>query len=69
MANAQTRRQFLTALSLAAATGAVGVPRGVAGEGPPETTAIRLARQPTICVAPQFVAEELLHAEGFVDIR
>ena len=26
-------------------------------------------RGPVICIAPQFVAEELLHAEGFTDIR
>jgi NitT/TauT family transport system substrate-binding protein len=41
----------------------------LAAEAPPEITAIRLAKQPTICIAPQFVAEELLRAEGFADIR
>jgi len=65
----QTRRRFLTNLSLAGAAAFVGTPRALAAEGPPETTTIRLARQPTICVAPQFVAEELLRAEGFADIR
>jgi NitT/TauT family transport system substrate-binding protein len=64
----QTRRRFLTTASMAGAAGLVRVPRSAA-EGPLETTAIRLGRQPTICVAPQFVAEELLRAEGFTDIR
>jgi NitT/TauT family transport system substrate-binding protein len=38
-------------------------------EGPLETTTVRLARVPGTCFAPQFVAEELLQAEGFSDIR
>ena len=63
------RRQLLTALSLAGAAGFVGVPRARAVEGPAEITAIRLAKSPTICVAPQYVAEEMLRAEGFTDIR
>jgi NitT/TauT family transport system substrate-binding protein len=69
MATMQNRRQFLSALSLAGAAGFLGARQTLAAEEPLETTAIRLARQPTICVAPQFVAEELLRAEGFVDIR
>jgi NitT/TauT family transport system substrate-binding protein len=31
--------------------------------------AIRLIRSAAICVAPQYVAEELLHAEGFAEVR
>ena len=69
MTMTQTRRRFLTNLSLAGTAALMGAPRTFAAEGPLETTAIRLARQPTICVAPQFVAEELLRAEGFADIR
>jgi NitT/TauT family transport system substrate-binding protein len=41
----------------------------VAAEPPPETTRLRLHKTPGICVAPQFVAEELLHAEGFTDVQ
>jgi hypothetical protein len=37
--------------------------------GPPETTTIRLGHDPTICVAPGRIAEALLCAEGFTDIR
>jgi NitT/TauT family transport system substrate-binding protein len=41
----------------------------LAADPPLETTTVRLVRSPTICVAPQYVAEELLRAEGFTDIR
>jgi NitT/TauT family transport system substrate-binding protein len=69
MSTTPTRRSFLTTLLLAGASSFIRIPSTLAAEGPPETTVIRLARQPTICVAPQFVAEELLRAEGFTDIR
>ena len=36
---------------------------------PPETTTVRLGKIYGICIAPQYVAEELLRAEGFTDIR
>jgi len=54
---------------MAAAAGLINGPRALAAEGPLETTAVRLMRIPAICHAPQFVAEELLRAEGFTDIR
>jgi NitT/TauT family transport system substrate-binding protein len=62
----QTRRGFL---ATAAAAGLLGVPPALADEGPPETTTIRLPRDPTICVAPTQIAEALLRAEGFTDIH
>jgi NitT/TauT family transport system substrate-binding protein len=65
----QTRRRFLTTLSLAGAAGLVGAPPAPAAEGALETTSVRLAKNPGICIAPQYVAEELLRAEGFTDIR
>jgi NitT/TauT family transport system substrate-binding protein len=40
-----------------------------AAEGPPETTRLTIARDPTICPAPMYVAEQLLKSEGFVDVR
>ena len=64
----QSRRQFLTTFSLAAATRLVGAPEALAAEGPLETTTVRFAKIPGICNAPQYVAEELLRAEGFTDI-
>ena len=66
----QTRRRFLTTLSLAGAAGLVRAPRALAAEGALETTSVRLpGKAPGICIAPQYVAEDLLRAEGFTDIR
>src|SRR5262249_14294634 len=36
---------------------------------PPETIRIRLFDWAGICIAPQFVAEELLKSEGFTDVQ
>src|SRR5215471_4664988 len=69
MPKMQTRRHFLAAMSLAGAAGLLRAPPGLAAEAPLETTTVRLMRIPAICHAPQFVAVELLHAEGFTDIR
>ena len=38
-------------------------------EPPPETTRIRLNKIRSLCLAPQYVAEELLRGEGFTDIQ
>jgi len=65
----QSRRDFLVSLSAAAAAGFLGPGASLANEGPPETTTIRLRRDPAICVAPQYIAEDLLRAEGFTEIR
>jgi NitT/TauT family transport system substrate-binding protein len=64
----QSRRQFLTQLSWAWAGGLIGAPRAFAAEAPPETTTVRFVKIPGICVAPQYVGEELLRAEGFTDV-
>jgi NitT/TauT family transport system substrate-binding protein len=64
-----TRRRFLTSLSLAAAATLARVPPARAVEERPETTALRLLHKPSICGAPQYVAEEQLRAEGFTDIH
>jgi NitT/TauT family transport system substrate-binding protein len=65
----QSRRDFLASASLAAAAGVLGARASLANEGPLETTTIRLVRTSGICVAPIYIAEELLRAEGFTDIR
>jgi NitT/TauT family transport system substrate-binding protein len=65
----QTRRRFLTTLSLAGTAGLIRAPRVLAAEGDLETTTVRIANVPGICIAPQYVAEELLRAEGFTDVR
>jgi NitT/TauT family transport system substrate-binding protein len=65
-----SRRRFLGGLTLAGTAGFLGVhPRPVAAEPPPETTTLRLIQLSGICIAPQYVAEELLRAEGFADVQ
>jgi NitT/TauT family transport system substrate-binding protein len=65
----QTRRRFLTTLSLAGAAGLVRAPRALAAEGTLETITVRLPKGASVCNAPQYVVDELLRAEGFTDIR
>src|SRR5262245_4533712 len=65
-----TRREFTGGLTLAGAAGLVGVrPETSSAEPPPETTRIRLVLDPSICLAPLLVAEELLRGEGFTEVR
>jgi len=64
----QTRRRFLAALASAGAAASLRTP-ALAAEGPPETTSVRLTKVPGICLAPQYVAAELLRAEGFTEIQ
>ena len=64
-----TRRRFLSNLSMAGAACLLRAPRVLAAEGAPETTSVTLAKTPALCTAPQFIAEELLRAEGFTEIR
>jgi NitT/TauT family transport system substrate-binding protein len=65
----QSRRDFLASASLAAAVGALGPRAALAVDGPPETTTIKLAYYGNICLAPLLIAKDLLHAEGFTDVR
>jgi NitT/TauT family transport system substrate-binding protein len=65
----QDRRRFLATLSATGAAGLVGGPTALAQEPPPETSTIRLYKMPGICIAPQYVAEEMLKTEGFSDIQ
>jgi NitT/TauT family transport system substrate-binding protein len=69
MPNMPTRRRFVATLSLAGAAGLVRIPPVLAAEGPLETTTVRLVNDGSICIAPEYAAEELLRAEGFTDIR
>jgi NitT/TauT family transport system substrate-binding protein len=64
----QTRRQLLAGLSMASAAGFCLPSRAFAADTL-ETTTVRLPKTPAICIAPGYVAEELLRAEGFTDIR
>jgi NitT/TauT family transport system substrate-binding protein len=65
----QNRRDFLTSASMAAAASVLGTRTTLAEDGPPETTTIRLPHDPSVCVVPAYVADDLLRAEGFTEIR
>jgi len=66
------RRTFLHGTALAGTVG-LGLtgwhPRHALAESPPETTRIKLIEITGICIAPQYVAEDLLRSEGFRDVE
>jgi len=65
-----SRREFLTKATLAGTAGIFGLKsNSIAAEPPAETTRIRLSQVTGICIAPQYVAKELLPSEGFRDIQ
>ena len=65
-----SRRRFLAGVTLAGTVGLLGLrPRPIAAEPPPETTKIRLIKISGICIAPQYVVEELLQSEGFTEVQ
>jgi NitT/TauT family transport system substrate-binding protein len=63
-----TRRDLLRGV-----VGTVGLlgwsPGHASGEPPAETTKLKIAQFPSICVAPQYIVTELLKAEGFTDVK
>jgi NitT/TauT family transport system substrate-binding protein len=69
MQTMQNRRRFLATLSSAGAAGLVGATASFPQEVPLEITGIRIAKNSTICIAPQYIADDLLRAEGFTDIQ
>jgi NitT/TauT family transport system substrate-binding protein len=65
-----SRRQLLQGLGAAGTVGLLGLlPESVGAEPPPETKRVRLTNRPSLCEAPNYVAEELLQGEGFTDIQ
>jgi NitT/TauT family transport system substrate-binding protein len=70
-----TRRRFLGGLTMAGTAGLLGLPpRRVGAEPPPETSTLRIFHtmsrgRTSLCTAPQFLAEELLHGEGFTEVH
>ena len=69
MSMMQTRRRFLTTLSFAGAAGVLRMPPVLAAESALETTSVRLAKTGLCVAAPTYLANELLRAEGFTDVR
>ena len=63
------RREFLSGASALSASSLFSWYEPAHAEPPPETTRIRLMHAPTVCQAPQYVAEDLLKAEGFTDVQ
>src|SRR4249920_2633225 len=63
-----SRRVFLANASSLGAASLFALPRSAAAEPPPETKQIRLAHAAAICLAPQYLAEELLRLEGFSEV-
>jgi len=65
-----SRRRFLGGVTLAGAAGCLGLhARQGAAEPVPETTRIRFVHDPSLCVTPQYLAEELLRADGFNEVQ
>lgn len=67
--NKFTRRRFLSSATTLGAVSILGLPEKSYAESPPETTTIRVVDFQAICVAPEFLAEELLYAEGFKKVE
>jgi NitT/TauT family transport system substrate-binding protein len=65
----QNRRRFLAGLTAAGTAGLLGGQRGLAGEEELETTTVTLTTAAGICIAPQYLAGELLLADGFTEVR
>src|SRR5260221_2356571 len=65
-----SRRQFLSAAAWAGTGAAFGLrSESVAAEPPPETTRIRLPQSPAICIAPLYLVDELLRADGVTEVE
>jgi len=65
----QSRRRFVATLSSAGAAGFMGATASFHQDTALEITSIRIAKNSTICIAPQYIADDLLRAEGFTDIQ
>jgi len=65
-----TRRDFLIQTSAIGAATLFGLHhRRASGEPALETSKVRIVHTPAICMAPQYLAEELLRLEGFTEIE
>ena len=60
----QNRRGFLAGLAAMGVLGLADLRGSAAEEAPLETTSVRFAKASGICIAPQFVAEDMIRAAG-----
>jgi NitT/TauT family transport system substrate-binding protein len=63
-----TRRRFLSASAATGATSLLPFSAPAWAEPLPEVRRLRLLKAPPVCLAPQYIAEEMLRAEGFTEI-
>ena len=63
------RRKFLADTAALGAGSLLGLGDAARAESSPETDRIRFVKAPAICLAPLYLAEELLRVEGFSDIK
>ena len=64
------RRAFLRGAAVAGLVARVGLDaRRTDAQGPPETTRLRIPQFPSSCRSPEWLAGELLRAEGFTDVQ
>jgi len=67
--NVPGRRQFLARACATGLAALTGLDHLVArAEAPPEITRIRIVHVPAVCMAPQYLAEDLLRMEGFTEV-
>ena len=66
-----SRRRFVGAAAIAGPGALLGLRSGAtaAAEPPPETPRLRIPWVPSTCRSPEWVAEDLLRAEGFTDVQ
>ena len=65
-----SRRAFLHGMTTAGMASAISPQAAWSATAQPlETKTIKLVQIPGICVAPQYIADELLRAEGFSDVQ
>ena len=56
--------------ALSGAAGVLGpISDALAADPPPETTRLRIAEIPSTCRSPEWIAADLLRAEGFTDVQ
>lgn len=64
------RRAFIARTYALGMASLLGFDKGSASAEPePETKKIRFVHAPSICIAPQYIAEDLLRQEGFTEVE